>query len=276
MICLSERRLIQAEIGDVTLNEANHIEGHLDECVHCARRRDELRQLVTDLARPYEVESEAFVARVMAKREATVLSNSTRSPRLVRLAWLAAAAVFLLGAGMGVRYRYRSGHQGNEDTWTARGRRHEARSDQPATEILAIRGGQLRTVDSQPLSPGDAFAVRFVNPGHAKYYLAAFALDAAGAVHWIYPEYADSTTDPRSVLLPAAQQETLLPQVVEPDRPAHGPLQVVALVTSDPVSVKQVEAALRDVPSGLPAASALANAFTRPLIREWRSSWNAR
>jgi hypothetical protein len=150
------------------------------------------------------------------------------------------------------------------------------RSDQPTTEILAVHDGKLRPVDTQPLSPGDAFAVRFVNPGQTNYYLAAFALDAAGAVHWIYPEYADATTDPRSVLLPAAQQETLLPQIVEPDRPALGPLQVVALLTREPVSVKQVEEALRGDSSSLRAARVLASTFSHPLIREWRSSWNAR
>jgi hypothetical protein len=273
MICLDEKRLIQAELGDVTLNEAGPIEGHLDECAHCARRRDDLRQLVTELGQPREVESESFVARVMAKREATVLSTSAHGLRLVRLAWVAVAGVLLLGGGLEARHWYRRGH---ENTWTARGRHHEARSDQPTTEILAIRGGKLRTIDSQPLSPGDAFAVRFVNPGQAKYYLAAFALDAAGAVHWIYPEYADGTTDPRSILLPAAQQETLLPQLVEPDGPAPGPLRVVALLTSEPVSVKQVETALREVPSGLPVARALSSTFPRPLIREWRSSWDAR
>jgi hypothetical protein len=273
MTCLGEKLLIQAELGEVTLNQAGHIERHLAECAGCARRRDELRQLVTELAQPCQSESEAFVARVMAKRAATVVSSSTRGPRVVRLAWIAAAAVFLLGAGIEVRHLHRRGH---EDTWTARGRRHEVRSDQPTTEILAVHDGKLRPVDSQPLSPGDAFAVRFVNPGQAKYYLAAFALDAAGTVHWIYPEYADADTDPRSVLLPAAQQETLLPQVVEPDRPARGPLQVVALLTNEPVSVKQVETALRELPSGLPAVRVLASTFAHPLIREWRSSWNAR
>ncbi len=273
MTCLGERLLIQAELGEVTLNQAGHIERHLAECAGCAGRRDELRQLVTDLERPRDGESESFVARVMANRGATVVANSTHGPRVVRLAWIAAAAVFLLGAGIEVGHRYRHGH---EDTWTARGGRHEVRSDQPTTEILVVHDGQLRPVDSQPLSPGDAFAVRFVNPGQARYYLAAFAMDAAGTVHWIYPEYADATTDPRSVLLPATQQETLLPQVVEPDRPARGPLQVVALLTSAPVSVKQVEAALREASSGLPAVRALANTFSHPLIREWRSSWNAR
>jgi hypothetical protein len=273
MTCLGEKLLVQAELGEVTLNDAGHIERHLAECAGCARRRDELRQLVMELAQPCQGESEAFVARVMAKRGATVVPNSTHRPRAIRLAWMAAAAVILLGAGIEVQHRYRHGH---EDTWTARGGRHEVRSDEPATEILAVRDGKLRPVDSQPLSPGDAFAVRFVNPGQTKYYLAAFALDAAGAVHWIYPEYADADTDPLSVLLPAAQQETLLPQVVEPDRPARGPLQVLALLTSEPVSVKQVETALREVPSGLPAVRVLASSFSHPLIREWRSSWNAR
>jgi hypothetical protein len=281
MTCLGEKQLVAAELGEVTLNEAGTIEVHIEGCGRCARRRDELRLLLTDLARPCDVGSEAFVAQVMVRREATVRSSPRPGRRGVRLAGLAIAAVVLLGVGIGGRYRLWRGDQTAVDTWTARGRRHPARSeqpgsDQPTTEILAVRSGDLRTVDSQPLSPGDAFAVRFVNPGPAKYYLAAFALDAAGAVHWIYPGYVDAASDPPSILLPTAQEETLLPQIVEPEGPAQGPLQVVALVSRAPGSVKSVEAALREASPGHPVARALANAFTRPLIREWSSSWNAR
>jgi hypothetical protein len=149
-------------------------------------------------------------------------------------------------------------------------------TSQPVTEILAVRGGQLRPVERQPLSAGDAFAVRYVNPGPERYYLAAFALDAVGTVHWIYPEYVDGATDPGSIPLPPARQETLLPQVVEPDKPAAGAMQVIALLTPEPVSVKQVETALQQAPNGVPAAQALARAIARPLIREWRTSWNVR
>jgi hypothetical protein len=191
----------------------------------------------------------------------------------VRVAWLSAAAVLFLGLGIEIHNRYGRGHDG---TWTARGRHRAVQVSQPVTEILAVRGEQLRPIERQPLSAGDAFVVRYVNPGPDRYYLAAFALDTAGTVHWIYPEYADGATDPGSIPLPTAGQETLLPQVVEPDKPAVGAMQVIALLTREPVSVKQVEATLQQAPSGVPAAQVLARAITGPLIREWRTSWNAR
>ena len=273
MNCPSDERLVQAELGEVTLNESGLMEQHLAECVRCAKRREELRQLAADLARPNEAAEDAFVAAVMAARETAPAPARVHRPATVRVAWLAAAAVILLGLGIEVHGRYGRGH---DDTWTARGRHHDVQARQPMTEILAMRGEQLRSIESQPLSAGDAFAVRYVNPGPDRYYFAAFALDAAGAVHWIYPEYTDGATDPQSIPLPTARQETLLPQVVEPDRPAHGPMQVIALLTPEPVSVKRVETALREAPGGVPAASVLARVIARPLIREWRSSWNAR
>jgi len=271
MNCPSDERHDQAELGEITLNEAGSLERHLAECLPCSQRRDNLRQLAADLERPHEGADDAFVAAVMAAR--STATAKIRRPAPVGVAWLSAAAVLLLGLGIEIHNRYGRGHDG---TWTARGRRHDVQTSQPTSEILAVRGEQLRPIEDQPLSAGDAFAVRYVNPGPDCYYLAAFALDAAGTVHWLYPEYADGATDPGSILLPTARQETLLPQVVEPDKPAVGPMQVITLLTPAPVSVKQVETALQQAPPGVPAAQVLARAITRPLIREWRTSWNVR
>ncbi|HEY5285467.1 MAG TPA: hypothetical protein VIM14_21915 [Polyangia bacterium] len=273
MSCPSDERLVQAELGEITLNESGLLERHLAECLACAQRRDGLRQLAADLERPHEGADEAFVAAVMAARATASAPAKVRRPARVRVAWLSAAAVLLLGLGIEIHNRHGRGH---DDTWTARGRRHEVQASQPTSEILAVRGEQLRPIERQPLLTGDAFAVRYVNPGPERYYLAAFALDAVGTVHWIYPEYVDGATDPGSIPLPTARQETLLPQVVEPDKPAAGAMQVIALLTPEPVSVKQVETALQQAPNGVPVAQALARAIARPLIREWRTSWNVR
>ena len=277
MSCPSDEWLVQAELGEITLNESGLLERHLAECLLCAQRRDGLRQLAADLERPREGADEAFIATVMAAVMAARATASApakvRRPARVRVAWLSAAAVLLLGLGIEILNRYGRGHDG---TWTARGRRHEVQASQPVSEILAVRGAELRPIEHHPLSAGDAFAVRYVNPGPDRYYLAAFALDAAGTVHWIYPEYADGASNPGSIPLPTAGQETLLPQVVEPDKPAAGVMQVVALLTPQPVSVKQVETALQQAPRGVPAAQVLARAIAHPLIREWRTSWNVR
>jgi hypothetical protein len=272
MNCPNEKRLVQAELGEVTLNESELLDRHLAGCPRCAQRRNELRQMAADLARPSAVAADAFVAAVMARRGTAPVLARIHRPTLVRFAWLSAAAVILLGLGIEIHSRREHGHN---DTFAARGRHHDVQAEQPTTEILAVRGQQLRPIESQPLSNGDAFAVRYVNPGADRYYLAAFALDAAGSVHWIYPEYADGATDPESIPLPTAPQETLLPQVVEPDHPAGGPMQIIALVAQEPVSVKRVEAALREAPSGAPIAQVLGRIIVYPLIREWRSSWNA-
>ena len=139
-----------------------------------------------------------------------------------------------------------------------------------------MRAGQLLPLASQSLSPRDAFAVRFVNPSNQTRYLTAFAVDAAGTVHWIFPEYLDENTDPTSLPLPSASDERVLPQVVAPEKPAPGPMRVFSLTSREPSSVKRVEAALREVPARVSVASALARLMPDALIREWSCSWNDR
>jgi hypothetical protein len=139
-----------------------------------------------------------------------------------------------------------------------------------------MRDGRLHALSGRTLSSTDSFAVRYVNPTRQTQYLAAFALDAAGAVHWIFPEYVDAATDPASIALAPSEQERLLPQVVAPDQPAQGPMRVFTLLTREPASVKPIESALRNAPAGVPAADALIRLYPGALIREWSCSWDVR
>jgi hypothetical protein len=270
MRCVSAEELVKAELGELTVNQVRTVDAHLAACETCAHSRAEIRELESALGRvDTPSQGERFVERVMAAR-----SDTRGLPtRRLGIPIFAAAAVVLLAAGSAM---FASGTWKTQDTWTARGSKARARTHVPSCDVLVMRDGKLLPVSGQTLSAADAFAVRYANPTNQTRYLAAFAVDVAGAVHWLFPEYVDAATDPPSIPLASTTDEQLLPQVVAPDGPAPGPMRVVTLMSREPTSVRPIERALRDTPVGVPASRALALAFPHALIQEWSCSWRAR
>ena len=272
MRCYSNEELVKAELGELTINQVSSMDEHAAACSRCAQARTAIRQLTADLARsPEPTQDDGFVARVMAARETATLTPSARRQRAP---WFAAAAMVLLAAGT---VKLVMDNSGPKESWTARGRKGGSNASlrTPASEVMVMRGGQLLPLSGQSLSPADAFAVRYVNPTDDTHYLAAFAVDAVGTVHWIFPDYVDASTDPPSIPLASAKDERLLPQVVAPEKPAPGPMRVVTLTSREPATVKRIEGVLRGAPAGMPLGRTLARWFPKALIREWSCSWNA-
>ena len=271
MRCYSDQELVQAELGELTINQVRDLDDHAAVCSRCAQARHAIRQLTEDLAsRP--TQEDDFVERVMSANKTATPVAPKRRPYVP---WFAAAALVLLASGTA---KLAMDHAGHKQTWTARGHRDGANVslDTPASEVLIMRGGQLLPLSGQSLSRADAFAVRYVNPTDDTQYLAAFAVDAVGAVHWIFPEYVDASTDPPSFPLVSAEEERLLPQVVAPENPAPGPMHVVTLTSPEPTTVKRIESALQEASPGMSASHVLAQLFPHALIREWSCSWSAR
>jgi hypothetical protein len=279
MRCISDEELVKAELGDLTLNEVAHIDEHAAQCSRCVNERNRIRQHLADLASVPELpDADRFVGRVMAARceEKAATKNPRRLfLRMTSLHLVAAAATVFLTVGVTTIIMH---DRSPKETWSPRGSGNEAKVPRRTVEaeVLVIRENQLLPLSEQVLGPSDAFAVRYLNPTSQPRYLMAFAVDAAGDVHWLFPEYLDETTDPQSIPLPLTEREQLLPQVIEPDDPAPGPMQVVTMTSQEPVTVKQVEAALRDAPAGMSVRAVLARLVPHALLREWSCSWNVR
>lgn len=273
MKCASQQELVRAELGELTVNQLRTLDEHVAVCSGCARARDQIRQLAADLSRvPAPLQGGEFVARVMAARAQEPVAQPRRRSYFPLLS---AAALVLVVAGS---VKLLADRPGAEDSWTARGQGTKSKIplNAPASEVLVMREGKLLPLSGQTLSSVDAFAVRYLNPTSQTQYLAAFAVDAAGAVHWIFPAYLDAATDPSSVPLAPATDERLLPQLVAPEKPAPGPMRVFTLTSPKPTSVKRVEESLRDAPPGTSAGPALARLDPSARIREWACSWSAR
>jgi hypothetical protein len=276
MRCVSQQALVKGELGELTVNQVRSIDEHVAVCTGCARAREQLRQLTADLSRvPQPIHGAEFVARVMAARSHESAATA-RAGRRFRLSMLAAAAALVLVAAGSVKLL--ANRPGAKESWTARGQESKTKVpvNAPASEVLVMREGKLLPLSGQTLSSADAFAVRYLNPTGRTQYLAAFAVDAAGAVHWIFPAYLDAAMDPLSIPLAPATDERLLPQVVAPEKPASGPMRVLTLISPEPTSVKRIETALRDAPAGASAGRALAALDPSARIREWRCAWSAR
>jgi hypothetical protein len=79
------------------------------------------------------------------------------------------------------------------------------------------------------------------NVDAAAAYLMVFALDARGEIHWAYPGFEDAKTDPVAVRLEPLQMNRVLPDSVMLDDLLAGPLDLVTIVSREPLRVSRIE-----------------------------------
>jgi len=95
-------------------------------------------------------------------------------------------------------------------------------------------------------------------------YLMAFALDAGGAVHWLYPAYLEEREDPAAVRLEPAARDKLLGEVTALAGVAPGPVRLVTVLASQARHVKEVERLL----AGAAATGSVAARFAGDVVTE--------
>jgi hypothetical protein len=267
MTCPSEDSMLRATLGDLCVNELRELQHHQRGCARCRGVQTSLEQLTMDLRAPApsaEGDEERFTASVLeACRAQTRRSARAQPSALRRLIVAAFAAVAILGLALPAG---RPGARG--ETWTARG-------SSPAVPTIAfadlyyLRKGVMLPLAGATLIDGDAFVVRCTNRGAASSYLAVFALDARGDVHWIYPAYLDPDSDPQSIPVAAQTRDLMLDEVVEPEAPAVGELRVIALSSDTPLRVHEIERQLAAFTSDQPRLP-----FANVHVQQWRTRWD--
>lgn len=243
MKCPSEETLLRLQLGEISVNLARSVEGHVALCPACQSLLSSQRQLLEDLAaKDADLEAdEAFVQRVLNSCvKATPAHREDRWGRWIP--WtttfaVAAAAVLCVGG-----YLLSGGRHRNE--FAARRAAHSDSSNEEfvevGAEVLVVHGSTSLPVQGASARPGDGFAIRYWNKTRQTKYLAAFAMDAKGVVHWLYPAYSVAGSEPVSVpLLPS--EARLLDDVVEPDAPEPGEMQVVVIVSTSQLEVKTLD-----------------------------------
>jgi hypothetical protein len=244
---MSSRSRIEATMlvahleGEVTLSERAAIEAELRDSANARRTLEQLRNLSELLAAPAtDLESIDLASRVRAKARQASRERPPRSRR--------SAALFLggLAACIGCALFFVQRPQELSEF-------REKGDDAPALEGRRWAGIQVQRVAPHgtptPLGPtitrDDGLLFSYTNLGpHPFDYLMIFATDASAEVRWFYPAYENVADNPVSIAITRGGASVPLGEIVQQEA-AAGPLSLYALFTAQPLSVKEVEAWLK-------------------------------
>jgi hypothetical protein len=230
-------KLVDRQLSE---DEAQALRDHAQGCARCQAELREAEALVSRIAAPLEpaAPSEEAVARVMRQVHARGEERRVRPPRA--RPWMGGAAAAALAAGLAV-FMLRPGPGPRQETFTARGGPVEATLGRSVG--ITFHGPGAATLAPDTVVPAEAgFGVRYRNlDTREPVYLLAFAQDARGEVHWLYPAHLREDANELSVRLAPSAEARALEDVVVLEDPAPGPLRLVSVVTRAPLGVKDVE-----------------------------------
>lgn len=225
--------------------EANEAKAHLDGCDDCRARWQELND---DKQR-----FEQFVfARTLPKVEARVAKD--REGFFARFKFQLLLPVLGVAAAIALVMTMGPGTQTEDDVYV--GIKGGA---QPSLEVFAVRGsgGVFQVAAGAKLQPKDRIGF-MVNTAGAKYLMVA-SRDGAG-VFSVYHPFGAQQSEP----VTPAKSKIELPTKVELDE-TLGAERVVAVLSDEPVTAQQVEAALKADPQNpkLPGVRFVATEFVK-------------
>jgi hypothetical protein len=284
MSCPTADTLLLDELGELPVNRREGVRAHVDGCPRCLAEQAALRTMMADLRPAANANDDGplFGARVLAA--ARSMPQAPRAiPRRGRARSAFTAAVLAAAIVAAVWLVPRRGadvrRQSSDETTRPVAGTLAARGDGLSTaerlsaEILLVRDDKLLPVAGRAIRRSDGLAVRVTNLSGSDMHLMAFAWDAAGEVHWLYPAYLDERTNPRSVAIAAGSKPRLLGDVVQPDGAHSGPLRLVTLFAVSPLTVKDVEARLAQTPERQRGTANMSALFPGVIAREWPARW---
>jgi hypothetical protein len=237
--------------GELTENRAEALRAHLSACPACADELSRLHRLLGALAAPVPDAPrpgalQALMARLdeAAPGPAAPASRPWRPARRAIGLGAAAVAAAVLAIGLAVHPGPKgfgpSGEPGDDGTFAARGGA-PAWTQQVGVELWALEGAPRRLDAGSPLPAGTPLVASWRNLDRAPAYLLAFALDARGEVHWLYPAHLDAGQDPEAVRLEGAVARQAMAESVILQDVAPGPLSLVTVLSRQPRRVSDVE-----------------------------------
>jgi len=232
--CPSHQEWLRLLDGETTENRAAELRAHSVGCSRCAGELDMQRQLLRDLAAPVPVSADA-VALVMAGLE------KSKPPARRRFDWhtLALASGALAAAAI-VTFLFLPSPGGDRGAFGARG--HSVPwTRKVGVEVWVIEPSPRKLETGALFSPTTAIVASYHNVDARPAYMFVFALDARGELHWAYPGFEDPKSDPTAFRLEPLQMHKVLSDSVMLDDLPVGPLELVTLITREPIHVSQIE-----------------------------------
>lgn len=235
-VCPEPAELLRLLDGEVTENRGAELRAHLAGCPRCAEEWAAQQRLVARLAAPIPGSpAPGSVEAVMRRLDAPVPAlPGRRWPR-----WVAAGAGLAAAAAL-VLVLFPRGPV-VPGAFTPRGGAAASWERKIAVELWAVETPPRRLETGAAVGPGTAYVASYRNLDASPAWLLAFAVDARGETHWLYPAFLYPGSDPGALRLePGQRQEVLAETVVLEDLPA-GPLRVVTLVAREQLRLSSVE-----------------------------------
>jgi hypothetical protein len=218
--------------GEATENRATFLRAHAAGCPACARELALQRQLLADLAAPVPVAPGAVDA-IMAR----LPDAQPVRPRKHAFALAGGALALAAAAGILVVPRFRH----DPGTFSARGGDKIPWAQKVGAEVFILGEALVKLEAGTQVSSGVALVASYHNVDRAPAYLMVFGRDVRGELHWVYPGFEDAKKDPESVRLLPLQARQVLPDSVAFDELPAGELELMCLITREPLRVSQIE-----------------------------------
>lgn len=233
--CPGVDELLRMLDGEVAERRAATLRLHVESCPACGGELRRGQRLLNRIAAPLEGTRPADVEGVMRRL------GSRPPPRPAPPRWAVATAALSALAACLLAFVLLPGR--GEEGFQARGAvTAEEWTHQVGVNFYAVEPKPRRLERSTPVSRDTPLLGVYRNlDTTGPVYLLAFAVDAQGTVHWLYPAYTEATQDPASVLLPTRHEDTPLSETVVLDTPAQGPARLVTVLSREPLHVSDIE-----------------------------------
>ncbi len=266
--CPSENELLSFVDADLSPEQLARVEKHLEVCSACAKQVMALTSLVEDLAAPLASEPPLDVALHVAGVIERLDSRVTVPRWSTWITWGGSLAVAAAALLLVMKLQAPAApHAVGTGELAARGGPAEATlSRNIGVQLYVSQPSGLTALGSgSRISQSAALTAGLRNLANERAYLLLFALDSQQAVHWIAPEYTSPGSNPEASPIAPSQTEQLLPSTAVFDDLATGPLRVVAVISSKPLHVSDVEA----LPPAELSAEKLLKRFPRTEVRQF-------
>jgi anti-sigma factor RsiW len=240
--CLNDEELFALVDGAVAGKDAELLRRHIEVCERCGKSHRALERAMACLAEEEQLDVSVHADAVLAALDRSVVAERPRPWRRrvpFAIGAVAAAAALFVGIGIG---------RNPEEGFTARGAPPSAIGSASLRRSIAVTVETLDGDVPRALEAGSRvtrdtrFVVSHRNTSRGTAHALVFAIDAKGAVHWLYPAYESAGSDPSSVLLgPTAGREVVMGSAVSFDDMSVGRLAIVTVLSREPLRVSQIE-----------------------------------
>jgi len=268
MTCPDHDELIRLREHALCEHRADEVRAHVAGCPACRDRIAALTRLVADLRAPI-----AWPGGPPGPREVAHVMARLDAPVAPRRAWprLALAGAAVAGAvAIAVAWPERGGEftpRGGVAPLTADHVTAEAIDREVGTTLFVLGAHPEPLAAGARVSPATAFVLGYRNLARAvPLFVLAFAVDAAGEIHWLYPGFTTAGDDPAALPLAISEATRLMPDSVVLDGVAAGTLRVIVMVGAERLRVSAIER-LRGAEL---AATALQRRFASAAVSELR------